>query len=122
MVLMPKALADVRSVKHQRKRPFFSVAGAVSATGQAVEVEFSPGGQVARDRRGAAVHDVVEVRYGLGDDLWPRFIAKVALGCASLLLPDDWLGRTSGTGSSEPVLARTDRQPSLARWGTGRLW
>jgi hypothetical protein len=49
MVLMPKALADVRSVKHQRKGPFFSVAGAVSTTGQAVEVEFSPGGQVARD-------------------------------------------------------------------------
>jgi hypothetical protein len=91
MVLMPKALADVRSVKHQRKRPSFSVAGAVSATGQAVEVEFSPSGRVARDGRGAAVHDVVEVRYGLGDDLWPRLIAKVALGCASLLLPDDWL-------------------------------
>ena len=91
MVLMPKALADVRSVKHQRKPPFFSVAGAVSATGQPVEIEFSPSGQLARDGLGAVVHDVVEVRYGLGSDLWPRFIAKVALGCASLVLPDDWL-------------------------------
>lgn len=24
-------------------------------------------------------------------DLWPRFAAKVALGCASLVLPHDWL-------------------------------
>lgn len=91
MVLMPKALANVRSVKHQGKEPFFAMNGSTSASGEPILVEFSPEGRVARDKLGAPVNQVFELSYGLGSDLWVRFIAKVALGCAARILPDGWL-------------------------------
>jgi hypothetical protein len=37
------------------------------------------------------VGEPVEISYGFDSDLWVRFIAKVALGCASQLFADEWL-------------------------------
>jgi hypothetical protein len=36
------------------------------------------------------VREPVEIRYDLDSDLWVRFTAKLALGCAAKLLPDEW--------------------------------
>lgn len=93
MVKMPKALADVRSVKHQGKESSFETDAIISATGERVRVRFTPRGPDVRRPSGEAVHDVIEVSYGLESDLWVRFIAKVALGCAAKLLPDGWLDK-----------------------------
>lgn len=91
MVKMPKALADVRSIKHQGKEPSFETDSIISATGEPVRLRFTPQGRQARRANGEIVHEPVEVRYGLDSDLWVRFIAKVALGCATQLVPDEWL-------------------------------
>jgi hypothetical protein len=91
MVQMPKALADVRSIKHQGKEPSIETHATISATGERVRARFTPRGREARRPSGETVHDVIEVRYGLASDLWMQFTAKVALGCAAKLLPDEWL-------------------------------
>ena len=52
---------------------------------------FSPNGRDAWRPDGTPVSDTVEISYGLDADLWLRFIAKVALGCAAQLFDDDWL-------------------------------
>ena len=91
MVKMPKALADVRSIKHQGKEPSFEIDATISATGERVRVRFTPRGREVRRASGETVHDVIEVRYGLDSDLWVQFNAKVALGCAAKLFPDEWL-------------------------------
>jgi hypothetical protein len=91
MVQMPKALADVRSIRHQRKDPSVETDGTVSGTGERVRVRFTPQGRQAQRPNGESVHDVIEIKYGLDSDLWVRFIAKVTLGCAAQLFPDDWL-------------------------------
>lgn len=91
MVQMPKALADVRSIKRQRKEPSIETDGIVSVTGEPVRVRFTPEGRQAHRSNGEIVRDVVEVKYGLDSDLWVRFIAKVALGCAARLFTDEWL-------------------------------
>ena len=91
MVQMPKALADVRSIKHQRKEPSIETDGIVSATGEQIRARFTPRDRQAHRSSGEIVRDVIEVKYGLDSDLWVRFIAKVALGCAAQLFPDEWL-------------------------------
>jgi len=45
MVEMPKALADVRNLRHQQKEPVVEVDGIISATGEPVKVRFSPQGR-----------------------------------------------------------------------------
>jgi HNH endonuclease len=91
MVKMPKALADVRSIKHQGKEPSFETDATISATGERVRVRFTPRGREVRRPSGEKVHDVIEVQYGLDSDLWVQFNAKVALRCAAKLFPDEWL-------------------------------
>jgi hypothetical protein len=91
MVKMPKALADVRSIKHQGKEPSFETDAVVSATGERVRVRFTPRGRQAHRSNGEIVHETIEIGYGFASDLWVRFIAKVALGCAALLLPQQWV-------------------------------
>jgi hypothetical protein len=91
MIRMPKALADVRSINRQSQEPYIKVDGIISATGEPVHVRFTPRGRQAHRPNGEIVHDVIEIKYGLDSDLWVRFIAKVALGCAARLFPDDWL-------------------------------
>ncbi len=91
MVQMPKALADVRSIRRQGKQPNVEVDAVVSATGEPVRQRFTPQGREARRANGELVRDVVEVHYGFASDLWVQFIAKVALGCAAQLFSDDWL-------------------------------
>ncbi|MFA4929952.1 MAG: HNH endonuclease, partial [Patulibacter sp.] len=90
MVRMPKALADVRSLRHQQKEPVVDVDGIVSATGEPVKVRFSPGGRAAFRFDGTPTDEVVEVCYGMESDLWVRFAAKVALGCAAHVFDDGW--------------------------------
>lgn len=91
MVQMPRALADVRSIDHQSTEPSVETDAIVSTTGEPARIRFSPHGREVRRARGELVRDVVEVKYGFDSDLWVRFTAKVALGCASKLLSDDWL-------------------------------
>jgi hypothetical protein len=91
MVQMPKALADVRSIRSQGTEPTVEVDGTVSATGEPVRLRFTPQGHKAHRANGELVNDVVEVRYGFASDLWVQFIAKVALGCAAKLFSDAWL-------------------------------
>jgi hypothetical protein len=91
MVQMPKALANVRSLRRQSSAPSVEVDGVVSATGEAVRVSFGAYGREARRLDGTRVDDVVEVAYGMESDLWLRFIAKVALGCAAQLFDDSWV-------------------------------
>lgn len=91
MVQMPKALADVRNIRRQGQEPSTEVDAIISSTGEPVRARFSPRGREARRLNGKIVHDVIEVKYDLNSDLWVQFIAKVALGCASRLRPEDWL-------------------------------
>lgn len=91
MVLMPRALADARSIDHQQTPPSIPVDAIVSATHEPVRVTFSPSGRDVRNANGDRVHGLIEISYGLGSDLWVRFTAKVALGCAAKILDDDWL-------------------------------
>jgi hypothetical protein len=93
MVQVPKALADVRSIKHQAKEPHAESEGVVSATGERVRLTFDPRGMQARRATGEPVREPVEIRYDLDSDLWVRFTAKLALGCAAKLLPDEWPAR-----------------------------
>jgi hypothetical protein len=90
MVQVPKALADVRSIKHQEKEPHAESEGVVSATGEQVRLTFDPRGMQARRATGEPVREPVELRYGLDSDLWVWFTAKLALGCAAKLLPEEW--------------------------------
>lgn len=91
MVQMPKALADVRSLRRQDREPTVEADAIISATGEPVTVRFSPKGREAWRSDGTPVSDTVEISYGFDSDLWVRFIAKVALGCAAQLFDDDWL-------------------------------
>ncbi len=91
MVKMPKALTDVRSIKHQGKEPSVETDATISATGEQVRVRFTPRGREVRRPSGEMVHDVIELRYSFDADLWVQFSAKVALGCAAKLFPDEWL-------------------------------
>jgi hypothetical protein len=91
MVPMPRALADVRSIMHQATPPSIELDAVVSATGEPVRVSFTPSGREVRRVNGERVREVIEISYGLGSDLWVRFTAKVALGCAAKLLDDNWL-------------------------------
>ncbi|MDQ3729630.1 MAG: hypothetical protein M3355_08570, partial [Actinomycetota bacterium] len=85
------ALSDVRSLRRQQEEPVVEVDGVISASGDPVRVRFSPQGREARRPNGRGVEAVVEVAYELDPDLWVRFIAKVALGCAAQLFDDSWL-------------------------------
>jgi hypothetical protein len=98
MVQMPRALANVRSIAHQSTDPTVETDAIVSATGEPVSIQFSPRGRRIRRASGEQVRDVVEIKYGLDSDLWVRFIAKVALGCASKLLDEKWLDGTLAKG------------------------
>jgi hypothetical protein len=91
MVQKPKALADVRSLRHQDREPTVEVDAIISATGEPVTVRFSPNRRDASRPNGTPVSDTVEISYGFDSDLWVQFIAKVALGCAAQLFDDDWL-------------------------------
>ena len=99
MVKIPRALADVRSIDHQLNEPNVEVDGIVSTNGEPVSVCFTPRGREARRRDGEIVDDVVEVSYAMASDLWVRFMAKVALGCAAAQrYPDDWLDEPIAVG------------------------
>lgn len=91
MVQMPKALADVRSLRRQQDEPEVEADAIVSATGERVRVRFSPQGRMVQRPDGTPTDGAIEVTYGLDSDLWVRFIAKVALGCAAQLYDDTWL-------------------------------
>jgi hypothetical protein len=93
MVNMPKALADVRSIKQQGKEPVVEVDGIISATGEPAKIRFSPRRREIFRLDGSPTDEIAEIAYGMDSDLWVRFIAKVALGCtaASQLFGDDWL-------------------------------
>jgi HNH endonuclease len=91
MVQMPKALADVRNVRRQGREPCLKVDGIRSGSGERVRVRFTPQGRQARRPNGEIVHGAIETKYGLDSNLWVRFIAKVALGCAAQLFPEEWL-------------------------------
>jgi hypothetical protein len=90
MVKMQMALADVRSLRHQQKEPVVDTDAVISHSGEPATIRFSPRGREVRRPDGTPVHEIVEISYGLDSDLWVRFIAKVALGCAAQLYDDDW--------------------------------
>jgi hypothetical protein len=98
MVNMPKALADVRSVRHLGDEPVVVVDGVVSATGDPVEIRFTSAGRDVRRPDGSVVEETIEVSYGMDSDLWVRFTAKTALGCAAKLFDDDWLDHRTAVG------------------------
>src|SRR5262245_35891440 len=91
MIAREQALADVRNVRKQSRPPAVDTTGIVSGSGESVDVRFSPGGFAAMRPDGSAVEETVEIEYGGAVELWPRFIAKVALGCASKVMPESWL-------------------------------
>ncbi len=98
MVNMPKALADVRSVRRLGQEPAVEVDGILSATGEPVRILFSPSGRVVRRCDGSETDGTVEVAYGIDPDLWLRFTAKTALGCATQLFDDDWVDHQTSAG------------------------
>jgi hypothetical protein len=80
--------ADGSVVEHPAVRAVADVLGI--GTGFPAR-RFTPTGRDVRRLDGSAVDETVEVSYGMDSDLWLRFAAKTALGCATKLFDDDWL-------------------------------
>jgi hypothetical protein len=116
MVNMPKALSDVRNLRHQEKVPKIEVGGVVSTTGERVTVRFSPGKREALRSDGSPVEQAVEISYPADSDLWVRFSAKVALGCAAQVFDDDWLDEPAAV-AARAVLWQGKIDPNV--WPAG---
>jgi hypothetical protein len=91
MVEMPRALADVRHISKQSRVPEASTTG-IAPDGRPVAVRYTPTGREVRTADGEVLTDLpwVEIQYGFGSTIWTRFLARVALGCASQLFEPEW--------------------------------
>lgn len=101
LVLIPRALNDVRNIRKQSKEPFAETSAIVSASGESISVRFSPSGREASNEHGELVHETLEVTYSMDRGLWTRFAAKTALGCASLVQDEDWIDTPLADGLRE---------------------